>query len=333
MVLELAFRFWPIASIYEAGGWVYGTYAGLSDNADIRTLLEQGRLRGRRKRGNFTDAHVNARRLLHHTVDAALETTKVLRETFEFEFQRYCAPSALVSRERAEEALLRFMELPARDTVKAIEYIREFGDFESNEIDQEGELSIDVPTKIKEFWKTCRASWCSPFVLKLSDFWDVQTNLRELWDLNTSLREKRMEAVRMHCLQRWPNADLPDERPYLTAVKALLRADLSASLNSGRKYDPRLVLHEENGKLALWTMCMDVRTGLHMMLLEKILSGTGYRTCARKDCGKYFIAVKGKKYCSTSCQNKAKVRRFRERHGPIISQARSSQHKNTVRPS
>ena len=333
MVLALAFRFWPIASIYEAGGWVYGTYAALHDT-DIRTLLEQGRLQGRRKRGNVTDAQVDVSFLLHETLGAAVEAPRVLRETYEFDSQRYCDPSALVSKGRAEDALLRFMELPASDTAKAMEFIQEFGEFDTNEMDENGMLGVEVPKEIGKFCKACRASRFDskvPFVVNLRDFWGLQTNLRELWDLATSLREKRTDAVRIHCRQRRPHFEFPDKTNWLAVGKALLSTDFSASLNSGRN-DPRLILHEVKGELVLQTMCMNVRAGLHMMLLEKILSGTGYRTCARKDCGKYFIAVKGKKYCSMSCQNKAKVRRFRERHRPIIIQARSRQRKNTVRP-
>ncbi len=316
MVLELAFRLWPIASIDEAEGWAYGTYSVLSDDALIRALLERGKLRGRRKRGNFSNAQVNSIRLRHHILDAALETIPILRESFEFEFQRYCDPSALVSEERAKEAFLQFMDLPSRNSAKAIEYIREFGGFEIYEIGTECELGVELPSKIKKFWQTCTATHRDFFVLKLSDFWAVQTNLRELWDLNISLQEKNIEAVRMHCLRRWPDADLSDEKLLLAVVKGLMCADVSNSLNSGRKYNPRLVLHEENGKLALWTMCMDVRTGLHMMLLKNVLSGTSYGKCGREGCGKQFMVVKGKKYCSLLCQNNAKVRRFRKRHRP-----------------
>src|ERR1700736_4880305 len=119
LALEAAFRFWPIESIQETRGWAYGTYASL-ETGPHRGLLEAGRLGGGRKRRgairNFTDAQVEASFWHHETLGAALETRRVLRETFEFYEQTYCEPTALVSKERAESALLRCMELPQGET-------------------------------------------------------------------------------------------------------------------------------------------------------------------------------------------------------------------------
>ncbi len=128
----------------------------------------------------------------------------------------------------------------------------------------------------------------------------------------------RKASVGFYNIFNFANFDLPTSimSGLLTGtagtIKAVLCADLSASLNPGRN-NPRLILHEMNGKLVLRTMCMNVRAALYFILLENVLSGTGYRRCANKDCGMYYLAVKGRKFHSSTCQNAAKVRNWRER--------------------
>jgi hypothetical protein len=321
LVLEPAFRLWPIESLHEVGGWVCGTYAEL-ETRPHQELLEHGRLyRRRQKRGmmpSFTRAQVEASFLQHEALGSALDTERVLRETFEFYEQAYCEPTALVSRERAESALLRFMDLPQEDTRKAMEYIKEFGEFSSVETDENGQLNIDVPNEISQFWKNCNEPKRgkvrkSPYVLDLEDFWKVRKNIQALWDLNTALLNKNAESARQLCLRLRPDFPFHQKTSWLVVGKAILCADLSSSLNPGR-YNPRLILHARDGKLVLQTMCMNVRTTLYVLLLESVLSGTGYRRCANKNCGKYFMAVKGKRYHAPTCQNAAKVRSWRERH-------------------
>jgi len=212
----------------------------------------------------------------------------------------------------------RFMELPEGDSPAALQYIRDFGDFGSTEISEKGILKVEVPDEIATFCRACKASRRNlqePFVVNLHDSWAVRKKLHELWDLNTALVDANTEAVRLHCKRLRPTAVFRERTNWFAMGKALLCTDLSASLNSGRS-NPRIILHELNGKLVLQTMCMNVRTGLHLTLLEKVLGGTGYRLCARPDCGKYFIAARRKQYHSQACQNAAKVQRYRDRHNP-----------------
>jgi hypothetical protein len=319
VVLEPAFRFWPIESIQERRGWVYGTYAVL-ESKPHRELLERGRLGGRRQKHGimyFTETQVEASFLHHEALGAALDTERVLRETHDFYELTYCEPNALVSKDRAENALLRFMELPPGDRGGAIEYIREFGDFSSVEVDEKGNLNTDVPREIKQFCERCQhprrsVDRKSPFVMDLRDFRKVRERIQGFWDLNNALLRKDADAARLHCVRLRPDSTFHDKANWLAVGKAVLCADLSASLNPGRD-NPRLILHERNGKLVLRTMCMNVRAALHFILLENVLSGTGYRRCANKNCGMYYLAVKGKKFHSSTCQNAAKVRNWRER--------------------
>jgi hypothetical protein len=320
VVLEPAFRLWPIESLREIGGWVCGTYAEL-ETRPHQELLEQGRLKRRRqKRGTMrsvTEAQVEASFLQHEALGSALDTERVLRETFEFYEQAYCEPTALVSRERAESALLRFMELPQDDTDKAMEYIKEFGEFSSIEADENGNLNADVPNEIRDYWENCNDRKRgevrkSPYILDLEEFWEVRKNIQALWDLNTALLNENAEPARQLCVRLRPEFPFHDKTNWLAVGQAILCADLSSSLNPGR-YNPRLILYARDGKLVLQTMCMNVRATLYLLLLESVLSGTGYRRCANKTCGMYFMVVRGKEYHSKKCQNAAKVRSWRER--------------------
>jgi hypothetical protein len=316
MILEPAFRFWPIESIQEIRGWMCGTYATLHSQP-YRELLERGRLGARRrKRGamrRVTKAQVEASFLHHEALGAALETEGVLRETFEFSEQAFFDPTALVSSERAESALLRFMELPQGDTAKAIGYLRDFGDFGGVEPDEQGDFDVDLPTEVTQLWAKCdKRNREGFFALDLQDFWKARQKIQGFWDLNTALIEKNQKEAQRHCSRIRPDFTFDPKTNWLAVGKALLCADLSSSLNPGR-HNPRLILRERNGNLVLQTMCMNVRTALYLILLEKVLSGTGYTRCGNKDCPMYFMIVKGKKYHSLKCQNAAKVRRFREK--------------------
>ena len=322
-MLEAAFRFWPIESIHEIGGWAFGAYASL-ETMPHQELLELGRLGARRRKQgtvrNLTKAQVEASFLNHEDLGAALEGRRVLRETFDFYEQPHCEPSALVSKDRAQSALLEFMGLSQANSRAAIEYIKKFGQFSSTGVDENGSFNVDVPLEIRQFWNRCNQPKRgevrqSPYVVNLEDFWEVRKNIQGLWDLNTALLEKNVEAARVLCVRLRPDFTFHNKTNWLAVGKAVLCSDLSASLNPGRD-NPRLILHERNGKLVLQTMCMNVRATLYLLLLESVLSGTGYKRCANKNCGMYFMAVKGKRFHSKRCQNAAKVRSWRERQNP-----------------
>lgn len=319
VVLEPIFRLWPIELIQEAQGWAYGSFAVLHSMPHIE-VLKRGRLgKIRQTRGvvrELTKAQVQASFLHHEALGNALDTQRLLRETGELYDLPFCDPNPLVSKDRAEIALLRFMQLPLRDPNQAIEFIREFGQFSNDEVDEKGIVNGDVPPEIREFCRRCHEGPQSkrkvPFVLDLREFWDVREKIQGFWDLNTALLKKHIDGARLLCARLRPDCSFPDRANWLAVGRAILCADLSASLNPGRN-NPRLILHQKNGKLVLQTVCMNVRVALFFVLLEKVLSGTGYRRCANEDCGMYFVEVRGKKFHSLACQNLAKVRSWRGR--------------------
>jgi hypothetical protein len=322
LILETVFRFWPIESAQELRGWAYGRFKTL-ETLPHRQLLEKGRLRsGRRKKGmipKFTEAQVQASFVRHEDLGLALETERVLLETGELDEQRYCEPTAFVSEERARNALLYFMGLRDGNTGDAVGYIREFGEFDTFEVNDDGLVTRGVPDEIQQFCQTPirperERIRGSPFVVSLSDFWAVRKNIVGLWDLSTAVSQGNERLVRDICLCRRPGVIFHSETNWLAVGRAILCTDLSASLNSGGHH-PRLILHEKEGKLVLLTMCMNVRTALHLMLLKMIVCRTEYKRCANRNCGKYFVVnVPGKKFHSPNCQNAAKVKKWRDRH-------------------
>jgi hypothetical protein len=124
-----------------------------------------------------------------------------------------------------------------------------------------------------------------PFVLPLDDFWKVRTDILGLWTLAAALNREDADAVRVECCSRRPKSTFQGEPAWLAVGKAILCADLSASLSQGQT-NPRIILSQRDGELYALTVCDTVRSALYLVLLKMVVSHTEHRQCER--CGKHF---------------------------------------------
>jgi ribosomal protein S27AE len=312
MNLESAFLFWPVRVAGVAEGWIHGTYIS-SKQLGIRELLEKRKLRwGRRHKGTISEAQVQRSFLHYEALGAALETDRVLLETFQLGEQKFCEPVALVSKQKAKEALIAFLNLPDRHDDTAVRYVEQFGEFDHLELDGNRFVGSQIPAAVQRICGRFLDEHQDPFAVSLTDFWGVRDSIEGLWNLSLAVSSKDPQRAREECIRRRPHSSFRQEPKWLAVAKAILCADLSAALNLGM-HNPRLILSEEAGKLVALTMGTTVRTALYLTLLDMIVSKTEYRTCP--NCGKHFLVTqKRKKFCSGACQNTAKVRRFRFRH-------------------
>lgn len=309
MNLQSAFLFWPVRIAGVLHGWCYGTYTH-AHGLGHRELLEKGRLRwGRRHKGTISDAQVQKSFLYHEALGVALQTDRVLLESFQLDEQRYCEPMALVPSSRAKEAFMAFLNLTRAADEDAVRYIEEFGLFDEVEVDADGNMDSRIPRGVQRICKQFQNEHKDPFAVSLADFWAVRDTILGLWNLSIAIFEKDHQRAKEECIRRRPQSTFEEEPNWLAVGKAILCIDLSSALNPGMN-NPRLVLSEEAGRLVPLTMGTTVRTALYLTLLEMIVSKTEYRTCP--NCRKHFLLTrKGKKFCSGSCQNTAKVQRFR----------------------
>lgn len=311
MNLQTTFLFLPVRIEGICEGWAYGTYSVLESLPHRLFLTRKSLPWGRGRQGNISEAQVEKSFRHHEALGVALETGRILLETGELDEQQFCEPIALVSAERAKEALLAFVNLEYRDDAAAVAYINEFGEFDSIEWDRNKFAGTVVPEVIQQFCKKCTQKRQNPFALSLSHFWAIRDEIEGLWNLAFAVDRKDAQQAKDECIRRRPNSSFDPEPNWLSVGKAILCADLSASLNPGQR-NPRLILSEEEGKLVALTMGITVRTGLYLTLFDMIVSKTEYKKCP--NCKKRFIAtVKRKQFCTPVCQNAAKARRWRVR--------------------
>lgn len=319
LILHTAFLFWPVKSVEERSGWLCGLYASLSA-LPHRELLAKGLLVRKHHRPTLkgervadteiTDPEVENSFLWHENLGAALEAQRVLFETNELDQQRYCEPSALVYGDRAEAALLEFINLEAGNTQQAISFIERFGEFDLLEINVDKPEFSSLPLEVQRFCNECLRERRYPFATPLTQFWETYEEIRRLWKFADSLLARKMDAVREECKRRRPTSEFSGEPDWLAVGKAVLSADLSASLNLSSPKPPRLLLHDRDGQFVALTLCRTVRSSLYVQLLTAIVSQKEHRQCLH--CGAYFTPrVESQNYCKRRCQNIAKVRRSR----------------------
>jgi hypothetical protein len=310
--LRTTFCFWPVHVIGVSDGWAYGNYRQLRYLGHRELLEAKGLRMGRRNKGNITDSQVEASFLHHEDLAVALEAGRILFETHHLDSEQFCEPVTLVSEKKAKEALLSFIGLKDGDDAAAVRYINEFGEFDHLELNEDKFVGTNVPGSIQQFCKQQILKREDPFAVSLSHFWAVRDDIEGLSNLAAALDQKDSSRARAECLRRRPNSRFNSEPNWLSVGKAILSADLSASLNPGQR-NPRLILSENEGSFVALTMGTTVRSALYLSLLDLIVSKTEYKTCL--NCKKPFIVtVKRKQYCTDVCQNTAKARRFRVRH-------------------
>lgn len=313
MNLHSKFRFWPVNVAIVLEGWACGAYITLQ-GATHRDLLARGRIRwGRRRQGEISEAQVKKSFLHYAALAVALEADPILRETYDLDELRFSEPNIVFDEERATQAFLEFMNLPDRDDTAAIRYIHEFGEFDYVDVEKDGFVGSGIPESVQEFCKQCVREQKEPFALPLSMFWDVRNDIESLRHLSIALSDKDPQRVRDECIRRRPHSPFDPEPNWLAIGKAILCADLSASLNPPEHQNPRVILSDMQDELVALTMCNSVRSALYFTLFSMITSQTEYKKCPH--CKKHFIVtVKRKKYCTDVCQNAAKVRRYRTKH-------------------
>jgi|ERR1017187_417111 hypothetical protein len=326
LVLHTGFLFWPVNSLRECAGWLCGTYVRL-ESLDYPELLTKGRLARRHHRTalkgeevadiEITDSEVDHSYLWHENLAAALEAERVLYETYQLDEQRYCDPQALVYGDKAEAALMEFTNLDTGNTQQAAGFIEKYGAFDSLELSVDGLVLPSLPWEVQQFCNDCLRpknprERREPFAIPLDQFWETHKDILGLWKFANALSARKEHAVREECERRRPTFEFRGETDWLAVGKAVLSADLSASLNSSAFRPPRLLLHDRDGQFLALTLCRTVRSALYVQLLTAIVSQKEHRRCLR--CRGYFIPkVQSQKYCKGKCQNIAKVRRSRDK--------------------
>src|ERR1700733_438191 len=324
LILHTGFLFWPVKSLEERSGWLCGLYASLPPSSHGE-LLAKGRLarkpHRRALRGEkvsdikITDDEAQISFLWHENLGASLEAQRVLYETRELDQQRYLEPTALVYGDRAQAALMEFTNLQTGNTQQAIEFIEKFGEFDLLELSEDDPKFSSLPRDVRRFCNEClhpenRREHHDPFAVPLDQFWDTHKEIVGFWKLADFLAARNMDEVREECRRRRPTSHFTGAPDWLAVGKAILCADLSASLNLSSPRPPRLLLHERDGQFIALTLCPTVRSSLYVQLLTVVVSGKEHRQCLL--CGDYFTArVEAQEYCTSKCQNIAKERRSR----------------------
>ena len=313
MIVETAFLFWPVQVLGVTRGWVYGTSEPL-ETMGMRELLGKNRIRfGRRRRGLISGAQAEEAFLHHEDLGTSAETRRILLETAELDRQRYCEPAALCDGHRAREAFQQFVNLEDRRSEDAVDFIQAFGLFDY--LERKGDRFVGrrgIPAEIQQFCAQSTAKRQSPFAVSLTEFWSVRDDIIGLCNLASAIARRDVESVKAKCVARRPKSDFRTKANWVAVGKAILCADLSASINPGRR-TPRVVLHEINGKLVALTMGTTVRSALYLTLLNMIVSKTACRICP--NCKKRFVVLgrPDRKFCTDRCRNANKVRKWRDR--------------------
>lgn len=322
MNLENKFLFWPVRVHEVRAGWVFGTCVPL-ESISPRELLEQRRLRWRRKKGRLSDRQVEASFRHYDGLGVAMERAPLLLETFQLDEQQFTSPAAVVPESKAQQALIEFLNLPDQDEQAAVDFIKKFGCFEYSDVDDWKFVGSRIPGWLQETYQklalepdpqsehdTSRKK--DRFATCLEVFWAIRGDLLGLWRLSLAIEARDHKAARRQCIDRRPNSTFDPQTHWIEMAKAILRVDISIMLNS-EPTAPRVFLWDNEGASVAMTMARTVRSGLYLALVSLISSRTKYGNCPT--CGRAFIATaKRKKYCKHSCQNAAKAKRFRRRN-------------------
>jgi hypothetical protein len=294
-----------------------------------RELLAGGRLTRRHHRAalkgeeiddiEVTETEVEHSYLWHEDLGAAMEAERVLHETYQLDLQQFCDPQALVYGGKANAAFLEFINLKPGDTQQAIGFIEKFGAFDMIELAVDDPEFFSLPREVQQFCRACLhtntpGERCQPFATSLDQFWKTQEDIVGLWRLADHLAARKTDAVREECKLRRPTYEFSANPDWLAVGRAVLAADVSASLNMNSPKPPRLLLHARDGQFIPLTLCQTVRSSLYVQLLTAIVSAKEHRRCLH--CNGYFIPkVQSQMYCIGKCQNIAKVRRSRAKKG------------------
>jgi hypothetical protein len=290
-------------------GWVFGSYEKLSGLSHLE-LLDRGRLRWRRgKWGLFTERQIEDSFRHYENLGVALERAGRLIEIIHLDEQQFTDCVAIVSEDRAREALIKFLNLADQDEKTAVGFIEEFGCFDYLALQDGKFVGARIPEWLQEILQDLDREE-DPFATSLVHFWAVRDDIKGLWDLSLAIGENDVEAIRQECIRRRPNSTFNTRTDWIELGKAILRVDVSIMLNS--EEPPRVVLWEKQGATVALTMAMSVKSGVYLSLLNLIASKTLSDKCP--NCGDAFlVTAKRKKYCTDACQNAAKAKRSRER--------------------
>ncbi len=206
---------------------------------------------------------------------------------------------------RERDALVDFVNLKPEDAGQIVGFINRYGLFS----DGDRVAMTGHPDKVKEYWKKTVDRRLTPFATNLDFVRDSRDRVASVMKLDRSRSKRERDAVFQEFLKinrslaglmrRTHRRDFEKKllSYYVSQGLALVTLGVAAHLS----------------KMLAVALAADVRSALYVGLLSHIVSGTKLRTCARTGCETLFVVRGPKEYCSTRCQNLAKVTRYRKR--------------------
>lgn len=198
-------------------------------------------------------------------------------------------PVSLLSR----ESLFDFHSLP-RDGAAACDFLQRYGLFRNEDLKRPG----DLPAPIQEFWEASVKKKETPFALRTGGLWKEQESLKTLLKIFGGLEIGEKENLR--------RADeLAYQLGYPSATVAL-EMELVWYLGGAT-----VSLDFEGAVGRPFLATYHVLPGIYAHLWNRFVEGCPPRECLK--CGKAFgMDRPRKRYCSPSCQQADKQRRYRE---------------------
>jgi hypothetical protein len=168
-----------------------------------------------RERSAKPEEQVKRSFIHYETLGMALEADRILLETYQLDAQQFCEPLALVSKEKAQEALLAFLNLADRDDAAVVGYINEFGEFDHLELDEDRFVGSGIPRSIQRFCKEYVKKGQDPFAVSLNHFWSLRDEIEGLWNLALAVDQKDSQKAREECARRRPKSIFDPEPNWL----------------------------------------------------------------------------------------------------------------------
>jgi predicted RNA-binding Zn ribbon-like protein len=205
---------------------------------------------------------------------------------------------------REEDALVDFVNLNPEDTDQIVEFIKRYGQF----ADGDAVGMASHPDKVKEYWRKAKQLRRTPFATNLASFRDSRERVATMLNLAQARGESGREAAFQEFLRINEGFGQLMRRTHPRDFdKQLLAYYVSQGLKS-----VALGVAPHSREMVAVALAPDVRSALYVALLSSIVRGTKLKTCKRKGCTKMFVERGPKEYCSSYCQNLAKVKRYRK---------------------
>jgi predicted RNA-binding Zn ribbon-like protein len=205
-----------------------------------------------------------------------------------------------------EDALVDFVNLNPQDIHQIVEFIRLYGLFSFGDVVG----MAGHPDDVKAYWKKAKQLGRTPFATNLAPFRDYRERVGTMLKLARSRGKRERDAAFQEFLKiNRGLGELMRRTHPQDFEKQLLSYYVSQGLAS-----VALGVAPHRRKMVAVALAPDVRSALYVALLSSIVSGTKLMTCARTGCTNLFVVARSdKRFCTTRCQNLAKVKRYRKR--------------------